>query len=114
VLRHAVRVNGLSELALTKLDVLSGVDPLRVCVAYELDGRRLEVPPGSGLERVRPLYEELPGFRGELGGARTMDELPEDARRYIARIEELAGVPITIVSLGPERTQTITLADPWR
>ncbi|MNC96912.1 Adenylosuccinate synthetase [compost metagenome] len=63
---------------------------------------------------MRPLYEELPGFRGELGGARTMDELPEDARRYVARIEELAGVPITIVSLGPERTQTITLADPWR
>jgi adenylosuccinate synthase len=114
VLRHAVRVNGLSELALTKLDVLSGVDPLRVCVAYELDGRRLEVPPSSGLERVRPLYEELPGFRGELGGVRSMGDLPEDARRYIARIEELAGVPITIVSLGPERTQTITLADPWR
>ena len=114
VLRHAVRVNGLSELALTKLDVLSGVDPLRVCVAYELDGRRLEVPPSSGLERVRPLYEELPGFRGELGGVRSMSELPEDARRYVARIEELAGVPITIVSLGPERTQTITLADPWR
>ena len=114
VLRHAVRVNGLSELALTKLDVLSGVDPLRVCVAYELDGRRLEVPPSSGLERVRPLYEELPGFRGELGGVRSMNDLPEDARRYVARIEELAGVPITIVSLGPERTQTITLADPWR
>ena len=114
VLRHAVRVNGLSELALTKLDVLSGVDPLRICVAYELDGRRLEVPPSSGLERVRPLYEELPGFRGELGGVRSMSELPEDARRYVARIEELAGVPITIVSLGPERTQTITLADPWR
>jgi len=114
VLRHAVRVNGLSELALTKLDVLSGIDPLRICVAYELDGRRLEVPPAGGLDRVRPLYEEMPGFSGDVSGARSLDELPDDARRYVKRIEELAGVPVSLLSLGAERTQTIALADLWR
>jgi adenylosuccinate synthase len=114
VLRHAARVNGLSELALTKLDVLTGTDPIRICVAYELDGRRLAVPPSIGLERVRPVYEEMPGWTGDLSACRAMDDLPDAARRYVRRIEELTGVPVTLLSLGAERTQTIHLADPWR
>ncbi len=114
VLRHAVRVNGLSELALTKLDVLTGTDPLRIAVAYEKDGQRLAVPPSIGLERVTPIYEELPGWSEDVTRARRFEELPENARRYVRRIEELAGVPVSLLSLGAERTQTITLADPWR
>jgi adenylosuccinate synthase len=114
VLRNAARINGLREIALTKLDVLTGRDPVRICVAYELDGRRIDAPPASGLDRVRPLYEEMPGWSEDITSAKSMDDLPEDARRYVARIEELAGVPITILSVGPDRAQTIVLRDPWR
>ncbi len=114
VLRHAARVNGLSELALTKLDVLTGTDPLRICVAYELDGQRLSVPPSIGLERVQPVYEEMPGWDVDLSGCKRLDELPAPTRRYVKRIEELTGVPATLLSLGAERTQTIQVADPWR
>ncbi len=113
VLRHAVRVNGLTELALTKLDVLQGLETLKVCVAYELDGARLERPPSRGLERVTPIYEELPGWTEDVAGARTLDALPETARAYIRRIEELAGVPVTLVSVGPDREETIRLRDVW-
>ncbi|HEY8427950.1 MAG TPA: adenylosuccinate synthetase, partial [Sandaracinaceae bacterium] len=114
VLRHAVRVNGLNELALTKLDVLTGIDPIRVAVAYEKDGARLSVPPSIGLERVTPIYEELPGWSEDLARCRTFEELPPNAQRYVRRIEELVGIPVSLLSLGAERTQTITLADPWR
>ncbi|MCC6872938.1 MAG: adenylosuccinate synthase [Sandaracinaceae bacterium] len=114
VLRHAARVNGLSELALTKLDVLSGTGPIKVCVAYELDGQRLELPPAIGLERVTPIYEELPGFEGALGRCRSLSDLPNEARAYVARIEALAGCKVGLVSVGADRDETIALADPWR
>jgi adenylosuccinate synthase len=114
VLRHAARVNGLSELALTKLDVLTGTESIPVCVAYELDGRRLDVPPSTGFERVRPIYEQLPGWTEDVSTCRSLDELPATARSYVRRIEELSGVAVTLLSLGAERTQTIQLADPWR
>lgn len=108
VLRHAVRFNGLSMLALTKLDVLSGWDPIRIAVAYELDGKRLERPPAAGLDRVTPIYEELPGWTGDLTTCRTMAELPATARAFITRVEQLAECPVAIVSVGPDREQTIT------
>jgi adenylosuccinate synthase len=114
VLRHAVRVNGLSELALTKLDVLAGLSTLKIAVAYEVNGKRRETPPPNGLETATPIYEELPGFEGDLGIARSLDELPENARAFIARVEELAGVPVSIASVGPGREQTIVVQDPWR
>jgi adenylosuccinate synthase len=114
VLRHAVRVNGIGELALTKLDVLSGTDPLKICVAYERDGQRLEVPPSTGLDAVTPVYEELPGWTEDVSAARSVDELPANARAYVARIEELAGVKATLLSVGADRAETIRLVDPWR
>jgi adenylosuccinate synthase len=114
VLKHAVRVNGLSELALTKIDVLTGRDPVCICVAYEIDGRRVARPSEGDIARARPLYEEMPGWRADLTGCRSMSELPEEARSYLRRIEELVGVPVSMLSLGPERTQTIQIQDPWR
>ena len=109
VVRHAVALSGVDGLALTKIDVLTGIDPLRVCVAYELGGRRLDEPPTTvrAWERVQPVYEELPGWHEPLGGARTVDALPANARRYVARLEALAGAPITLISVGAERDQTI-------
>jgi adenylosuccinate synthase len=109
VVRHAVALSGVDGLALTKIDVLTGIDPLRVCVAYELEGRRLDEPPTTvrAWERVQPVYEELPGWHEPLGGARTVDALPANARRYVARLEALAGASITLISVGAQRDQTI-------
>jgi len=110
MLRHAVRLNTCTELAITKLDVLSGLEDLRVCVAYEgPDGERYEHVPyhQSVLHKVRPVYETLPGWPDAIGSAEEIADLPAAARDYIRAIEELAGVPITFVSVGPGREQTV-------
>ena len=115
VLRFAARVNGLSGLALTKLDVLSGLPAIDVCVAYELDGQRVEeLPPDpEDLERVKPIYERLPGWEEKLAGARSFDALPATARSYVKRVEEICGVPVTCVSVGADRGETILLKNPF-
>ncbi len=107
VLRHAVRFNGLSMLAITKLDVLSGWDPIRMVVAYELDGRRLERPPATGLDRVVPIYEDMHGWSGDLTACRSWSDLPASARAFIERVEQLTHCDAAIVSVGPDREQTI-------
>jgi adenylosuccinate synthase len=113
--RLAVRLNGMWGLALTKLDVLTGIDPLRVCVAYQVGTKRyLEMPPGRGtLERARPVYEELPGWRESLSGARALSDLPPAARRYLERISELAGIRLAMVGVGAPREATIVLSNPF-
>jgi adenylosuccinate synthase len=106
--KYAVELNGLEEIALTKLDVLNGEEKLKVCVAYELDGKRIEhFPQNSGLlERCVPVYEELPGWGDEeLGGS--FEELPDNAKRYIETLEESLGVRASFISTGPERSSTI-------
>jgi len=113
VLRYAVRLNGLDELVLTKLDVLSGLPQIKVCVAYEIDGRRVDAPPPEGLDRVRPVYEDIAGFSGDLGACRGIEDLPEGARKYIARVEELVGCRIGVVSVGPGREHTLGLKNPF-
>ncbi|MET0403870.1 MAG: adenylosuccinate synthase [Cystobacter sp.] len=116
VLRYAVRVNGLYGLALTKLDVLSGMKSLQICNAYELDGKRITELPGDyeDLARVKPLYETLPGWDDKLAGVRTFDELPENAKRYVRRVEEICGVPVTCISVGADRGETVLLQNPFR
>ncbi|MGH7788023.1 MAG: adenylosuccinate synthase [Candidatus Binatia bacterium] len=111
VARHAVRLNGLSGLAVTKLDVLTGFKTVRVCVAYELDGRRIEdVPASLGVfGAVRPIYEEFPGWEEPLSKARSLDDLPMTARRYLTALEELTATPIFMVSVGARRQDTIIL-----
>jgi adenylosuccinate synthase len=113
--RHAIRLNGMWGLALTKLDVLTGIDPVRIAVAYELRGTRYdEMPPGRHLlERVKPVYEELPGWSEGLNGARTLAELPVNARRYLSRLEELCAVPLAMVGVGAAREATIVLRNPF-
>ena len=112
-LRYAVDVNSVSSIILNKLDILSGIDEIRLCVAYEIDGRRIERWPASAEEVARavPIYEAYPGWPEEIHGARTPDDLPANARAYVAALAALAGVPITLVSVGPERTQTVILDD---
>jgi adenylosuccinate synthase len=115
ILRYAARVNGLTSLALTKLDVLTGLLTLKICVGYEYDGQVLKELPyqGTVLAHCQPVYEEMDGWTEEINGARAYDELPPQARAYVARLEELAGVPIDIISVGPERDQTILLSSPF-
>ena len=112
--RYAVAVNSVSSIMLNKLDILSGVDPIRVCVAYEIDGRRIEAWPSSAdlLARAIPIYEEFAGWTEPIFDVRSLADLPETARRYVTAVEEHAGAPIVLVSVGPERTQTIERA--WR
>jgi adenylosuccinate synthase len=111
VLRYAARVNGLTELFLTKLDVLSGFPTVKVCTAYEADGERFDdFPPHLSLfHRAQPVYEELDGWQDDLGSARSFAGLSEPARRFVGRIAELGGVPVSVVSVGPAREQSLAV-----
>jgi adenylosuccinate synthase len=111
VIRKAVRVNGLDALAITHLDVLGEFDQIPLCVAYEIDGRRVETFPSAlwETERAQPIYEMLPGWRERISDCRSLTELPRAAQAYLDRITELTGVPICMVTVGSEREQTILL-----
>lgn len=108
-LRESARLCGLTEIALTKLDVLSGMKELKIATAYEYKGQTVAYPPQleGALGEVVPVYETLPGWDEDITAARKWEDLPETAKRYVERLEELAGVPVSIVSVGPERSQTI-------
>jgi len=105
--RFAAEVSGFTDLAVMKLDVLDGFDTVKICVAYR-DGPRVltSVPHTAAMMRVQPVYEELPGWR-ETSDARTIDELPEEARAFLERIEQVAGIPVSIVGVGQEREALI-------
>jgi adenylosuccinate synthase len=107
--RYTAALNGADELAVMLLDVLGDLEELRICTAYELDGERLEHFPTDAflLERCRPVYETLPGWGQDVGAARRLADLPAGARRYVDRLGELLGLPVTIISVGPDREQTI-------
>jgi adenylosuccinate synthase len=115
-LRYAVRVNGLSGIALTKLDVLTGFDRVRIGVGYKVDGKTIEEMPSDPelLERAEAVYEELPGWSEKIEGVRTWDDLPAKARIYVKRVEELAGVKVIGLSVGADRGETILLENPFR
>jgi adenylosuccinate synthase len=107
--RYTARLSGVDELAVMLLDVLGGFDAIKICTAYEIDGRRVTQFPSQidDLKRAVPVYETLPGWPEELGDVRNYGSLPENARRYVERIGELLGRPVSIVSVGPDREQTI-------
>ncbi len=113
-LRYAVAVNSVSSIMLNKLDILSGIPTIRLGVAYDVGGKRVDHWPSSAsaIADAAPIYEDFPGWEEPLSGVRSLADLPENARRYMTALEEMAGVPIVLVSVGPERTQTIERA--WR
>jgi adenylosuccinate synthase len=113
VVRQAIALSGVDGIAFTKLDVLTGMDPLRVCVAYEIDGVRRETPPGTlrGWARAKPIYEDLPGWTEPLGDARALADLPANARRYLDFLVRAVGAPMVILSIGAGREQTIRSGD---
>lgn len=115
VVRQTIKVGGIDGLALTKLDVLDGFDELKVCVAYELNGQRLDYYPASQIEQaqVTPIYETMPGWKESTRGARSWAELPAEAIKYVKRLEELVESTVTLLSTSPERDDTILVQDPF-
>jgi len=114
LIRHAVRVSGITGLALTKLDVLTGIDKLKICTGYRTEKEEFtEAVPANLrlLDRCRPVYEELDGWTEDIRGARRIEDLPRNTRRYIERLEKLAGARLVLVSVGPDREETIILAN---
>ncbi|HET7577826.1 MAG TPA: adenylosuccinate synthase [Bacillales bacterium] len=108
VVRHARRVSGITDLSINSLDVLTGIDAIKICVAYEYKGKVLEEFPASlnVLAECKPVYEEMPGWHEDITGAKSLDDLPANARHYLERITELTGISLSIFSVGPDRTQT--------
>jgi adenylosuccinate synthase len=115
VLKDSARLNGLTGLAITKLDVLTGVNPVKICVAYDAGGVRKETIPATiqELEKCRPIFEEMPGWRDDIRQVRRWQDLPAATQNYLKRVQELVGVPIQIVSVGPDREETMVVQNPF-
>ncbi|MGA0914568.1 MAG: adenylosuccinate synthase [Candidatus Nanopelagicaceae bacterium] len=113
IARYAVRVNGLTDFFLTKLDVLTGWEKIPVCVAYEIDGKRVEELPASqsDFHHAKPIYEFLPGWNEDISKARSLDQLPANAKAYVKYLEGISGAPVSAVGVGPERDQTISVRE---
>ncbi|MFC0300399.1 adenylosuccinate synthase [Virgibacillus soli] len=116
VVRHARRVSGLTDLAVTLLDVLTGIDTLKICVAYRYRDEVLEEFPAnlSVLAQCEPIFEEMPGWTEDITNVTSLHELPKNARHYVERISQLTGVPLSIFSVGPDRTQTVVVKNVYR
>ena len=115
VANEAIRLNSITGLALTKLDVLSGQSTLKIATSYEADGKKYTAMPSNIrlTEKVKPVYEEVSGWQEEIGGARNIDDLPQQARDYIKRIEDISETPVSIISVGPARDETMLLKNPF-
>ena len=113
IARYAVRVNGLTDFFLTKLDVLTDWEKIPVCVAYEIDGKRVEELPASqsDFHHAIPIYEYLPGWKEDISSAKTLTDLPKNAQSYIKFLEDISGAPMSAIGVGPGRTQTIVVKD---
>ena len=111
--RQAVRINGFTDLFITKLDVLTGLEKIPVCVAYEVDGVRFDEIPmtQTDFHHAKPIYEYFDGWNESISDAKTLDELPENARKYVHKLEELSGCRISAIGVGPDRDQTIVVRD---
>ncbi|MGP4059617.1 adenylosuccinate synthase [Halobacillus sp. H74] len=108
VVRHARRVSGITDLSLNSIDVLTGIETLKICTAYKYQGEIMEEFPASlkVLAECEPVYEEMPGWTEDITGAESLSDLPENARHYIERVSQLTGIPLSIFSVGPDRSQT--------
>jgi len=113
IARYAVRVNGLTDFFLTKLDVLTGWEQIPVCVAYEIDGKRVEELPASqsDFHHAKPIYEYLPGWKEDITKAKKISDLPKNAQDYINFLEKISGAPMSAIGVGPGRDQTIVVKD---
>ena len=113
VARYTSRLAGIDNWALMLFDVLSGLDKVMICTGYECDGELLQAPPStiSRLSRCKPVLIEMEGWKEDISGVRDFDRLPEAAKAYVRKIEELTGIPVGVISVGPDRTQTIIISE---
>ena len=109
LLKHAVRINGLSGMVLTKLDIFDHFDSIKICIGYEWKGNRIDYFPSYAQDQIKPIYEVLPGWKESITHCRSFSELPKNARKYMQTIEKFCGIPIKWVSVGPSREETISL-----
>lgn len=114
-LKRSIQINGITGMCITKLDVMDGIEEIKICVGYEFEGKRTDILPfgADAVAKCVPVYETLPGWAESTFGAQSYDALPENARRYLKRIEEVCGAPVAIISTGPDREQTILLQHPF-
>jgi adenylosuccinate synthase len=114
-LRRSLEVNSVTGMCITKLDVLDGLKTVKICVAYKLDGQEIDVPPvgADRFEKCEPVFIEMPGWSESTVGRKSVDQLPQAARDYLAKVEKLCGVPIDIISTGPDREETIIKRHPF-
>ncbi|MDP2171679.1 MAG: adenylosuccinate synthase [Rhodocyclaceae bacterium] len=115
-MKRSIQINGVSGLCVTKLDVLDGIEEMKICIGYKLDGNFTDILPvgADDLERCEPVYESMPGWQDSTVGVKALDGLPPAARAYIKRMEEVCGVPVDMVSTGPDRDETIILRHPFK
>jgi adenylosuccinate synthase len=115
VVNHSIRINGIGETVMTKLDVLNDFDPIRICVGYRVNGKVIHHVPSSQevLDSAEPIYEDLGGWKTEIKGIETFSDLPVNAQRYVRRIEELTGTKVTMISVGSERNETLGVKNPF-
>ena len=114
-LKRSLQINSVTGMCITKLDVMDGMDTVKICVAYRLDGKEVDTPPvgADRFERCEPVFIEMPGWQESTVGAKGYDELPENAKAYLKKVEELTGTPIDIISTGPDRAETMVLRHPF-
>jgi adenylosuccinate synthase len=115
VANEAVRLNSITGLAITKLDVLSGHKILKIATSYEAEGRTFTAMPGNirTAQQLKPVYEEIPGWAEDISSMRNVEDLPQNARNYVKRIEDLTETPVIILSVGPDRAETLLLKNPF-
>lgn len=116
VVRHARRVSGITDLSLNSIDVLTGLETVKICTAYRYDGQLIDEYPANLniLKKCEPVYEELPGWTEDITSCKSLDELPANARHYVERVSQLTGIPLSTFSVGPAREQTNIVSNPWR
>ncbi len=115
MVNHAVRINGIQGMMITKMDVLNDLDKIKVCVGYRLNGKVIDYVPSNveAFQSVEPVYEEMEGWKTEIKGAKSLSDLPANAQRYLRRMEELIGTKIVMVSVGSERNETLGVQNPF-
>ena len=115
-LKRACLINGVTGICLTKLDVMDGLETVKICTHYEFNGETVDAPPmgAVAMAACKPVYESLPGWQSQTAGVKELDQLPKAALDYVKRIEAIVGVPVHIISTGPERTEGIVLVSPFQ
>lgn len=114
-LKRSIQVNGISGMCITKLDVMDGIEEIKICVGYEFEGKQIDILPfgADAVEKCVPVYETMPGWKESTFGVKEYDALPQNAKNYLKRIEEVCGAPIAIISTGPDRDETILVKHPF-